>query len=217
METVIWKINDLKEAEYNPRRISQKQEEELRASLKKFGIVKPIVVNTHPSRRGVIVGGHQTTKQWREMGNTTIPCIEVNLTKEQEKELNVRLNKNGGEFDITMLRDNFEVGELREIGFEAYEIGMDDFTIISDPINHDTSIEVPEPPKEKRKRDNWFKASEQLPEEEGVYLVWCVSSFTKNYNGVIAEYYTDNKTFYDDDTPINDLTHWQHLPEAPKD
>jgi ParB-like chromosome segregation protein Spo0J len=87
------KIKDLIRAEYNPRELTKEQENQLKDSLQRFGIVDPVIVNKHPERDNIIIGGHQRTKVWESLGNDKIPTVELELTLEQEKELNVRLNK----------------------------------------------------------------------------------------------------------------------------
>ena len=39
-------------------------------------------------------------------------------------ELNIRLNKNTGEFNFDKLANIFDVGLLKEYGFESYELGQ---------------------------------------------------------------------------------------------
>ena len=56
------------------------------------------------------------------MGMKEIPCVELNLTPDKEKELNVRLNKNTGEWDYDSLANYFDVGELTEWGFTDDEL-----------------------------------------------------------------------------------------------
>jgi hypothetical protein len=51
------------------------------------------------------------------------PCVILDLSKEDEKELNIRLNKNGGEWDFDMLSD-FDVPELKDWGFKEIELGL---------------------------------------------------------------------------------------------
>ena len=53
-----------------------------------------------------------------------VPCLEIDLPYEKERELNVRLNKNNGEFDFDLLSNHFEVDELIEWGFDAKEFNM---------------------------------------------------------------------------------------------
>ncbi len=125
------KIADLKPAEYNPRQLTDKQYKQLKKSLKTFGCVEPVVVNSNPMRKDVIIGGHQRCKVWQDLGNDTIPTIEIELGEAEEMELNVRLNKNTGEFDFDVLSSYFDMEVLKEWGFEDYEFGMtldDDMT-----------------------------------------------------------------------------------------
>lgn len=125
MKIIIRKISELHEADYNPRKLDKKQEDDLKKSLEEFGIVDPIIVNTNPRRKNIIVGGHQRLKVWASLGNKTIPTVEVDLTLEKEKELNVRLNKNTGEFDFDMLQSNFDFDDLFQWGFEPEELPID--------------------------------------------------------------------------------------------
>jgi len=120
------KIKDLIQAEYNPRKLSSKQYEDIKSSLLRFGIVDPVIVNSNPDRKNIIVGGHQRTKVWKDLGNKTIPCYFVDLPIEKEKELNIRLNKNSGEFKIDLLNDYFEKDDLLEWGFDEKEISFFD-------------------------------------------------------------------------------------------
>ena len=124
MEIKERKITELIEAEYNPRRLTQTQYKQLKDSLLRFGVVDPVLVNINEERKNIIIGGHQRTRVWSDLGNDTIPCVELSLTLEQEKELNVRLNKNTGEFDFDMLANFFEEDSLIDWGFEAEELDL---------------------------------------------------------------------------------------------
>jgi len=125
------KIAELNPAEYNPRQLTDKQYKQLKKSLKAFGCVEPVVINSNPMRKDVIIGGHQRCKVWADLGNKTIPTVEIDLVESEEMELNVRLNKNTGEFDFDMLSSYFDMEVLKEWGFQDYEFGMtldDDMT-----------------------------------------------------------------------------------------
>jgi len=119
-------INKLKPATYNPRQISTKQYKDLEESIDKFGLVDPIIVNKDMT----IIGGHQRYKIWAEkakrskMDDITIPCVVLELNKEQERELNIRLNKSGGEWDMDILANEFDVEELKDWGFKEIELGL---------------------------------------------------------------------------------------------
>tara|TARA_B000000532_G_scaffold199708_1_gene166193 strand:+ start:185 stop:667 length:483 start_codon:yes stop_codon:yes gene_type:complete len=114
------KIHELKQAEYNPRKMTTKQYEDLKKSLEKFGCVDPIIINSD----NTIVGGHQRVRIMVELGATQVPVVRVNLSKKDEKELNVRLNKNTGEFDFDIMADNFDIEDLLEWGFKHIDLGL---------------------------------------------------------------------------------------------
>jgi len=135
------KIAELKQAEYNPRKMTNKQYEDLKSSLEKFGLVDPIIINSD----NTVVGGHQRLRIMRELGAELVPTVRVNLSKEDEKELNIRLNKNTGEFDLDVLANNFEVDELKDWGFKDIELGFNIDKIeedLSDKIELQYKIEV---------------------------------------------------------------------------
>ena len=118
-------INNLLEADYNPRQLSKKQFETLKDSLEKFGFVDPVIINSNPDRKNIIIGGHQRVKVAKQIGITEVPCFEINLTIDQEKELNVRLNKNTGDWDWDLLANNFDVKNLLEWGFTEEELDFE--------------------------------------------------------------------------------------------
>ena len=89
MNSVEMKIDDLKFAEYNPRKISSKEMIKLKNSLKEFGFVQSIIIN----QDNTIVGGHQRVKAARELGMIKVPCVTVDLDKEKEKALNIALHR----------------------------------------------------------------------------------------------------------------------------
>jgi hypothetical protein len=114
------KIAELKQAEYNPRQITKKQYEDLKKSLEKFGLVDPIIINSD----NTVIGGHQRLRIVTELGATEVPTVRLNLSKEDERELNIRLNKNTGEFNLDLLANHFDMEELKDWGFKDVEFGL---------------------------------------------------------------------------------------------
>jgi ParB-like chromosome segregation protein Spo0J len=114
------KINKLKPAKYNPRQISTKQYNDLKKSIEKFGLVDPIIVNKDMT----VIGGHQRLKICKELKHIEIDCVVLDLSKEEERELNIRLNKNSGEFDMDILANEFDIDELVDWGFKHIDIGL---------------------------------------------------------------------------------------------
>lgn len=94
-------INQLRPAEYNPRKITEAELDKLEQSLREFGMVKPVVVNQDMT----VIGGHQTLRVLQQrLGQKTAPCIVLDLDKHREKLLNLALNRIGGDFDPDKLK-----------------------------------------------------------------------------------------------------------------
>lgn len=114
-------IVQLRAAEYNPRKWTEQARKGLTDSLDEFGFVQPIVVNAASDRRGVIIGGNFKLDIAKSKGIESVPVVWVDLTLEKEKALNLRLNRNGGEFDLSLLAD-FDQQLLADIGFSSKEL-----------------------------------------------------------------------------------------------
>lgn len=113
------KLSDLKPASYNPRKWSPLQKGKLMESISRFNLADPLIIN----RNNTIIGGHFRFETLKEKG---VEIVDVrvpdrDLTAEEEKELNIRLNKNNGEFDFKLLA-GFEEGFLDNIGFDSKEL-----------------------------------------------------------------------------------------------
>lgn len=67
-------IKNLKGAEYNPRKISEKEIETLKESVKTLGVVKPVIVN---EENNIIIAGHQRTKALKALGENTAPVFLI--------------------------------------------------------------------------------------------------------------------------------------------
>lgn len=115
-------VSILKTSEYNPRKWSKEAETQLQESLKTYGIVDPFVVNAAPNRMNILIGGHFRLAVAKKLGIREVPIVYVTLPDiEKEKELNIRLNKNTGEFDWALLA-NFDQTFLGSVGFSSEEL-----------------------------------------------------------------------------------------------
>jgi len=115
-------IDDLKHAEYNPRKDLKPGDaefEKIRNSITEFGYVEPIIVNTDLT----IVGGHQRCKILKELGYTEVDCVVIDIDKTKEKALNIALNKISGEWDLESLAKL--LNELNENDFNIDFTGFD--------------------------------------------------------------------------------------------
>lgn len=155
MEIINIKISELKPANYNPRVMSEKEMTNLRRSIREFGFVEPVVVNKHPGRENVVVGGHQRISAAQLEGIEEVPCYFVDLDLHHEKALNLALNKIHGEWDEKKLQDLIiklsDEGQLdmNLTGFDTAEINdMKDeaIRIKGDAEDNEDNIVVPENP-----------------------------------------------------------------------
>ena len=120
-------IRDLIPYEANPRQITDKQAKDLKASLAKFGIADPIIINTD----NMIIGGHQRKKILETLLgydpdyqiDVRVPDRELSI--DEARELNVRLNKNVADWDFDILANNFELDDLLDWGFDKQELDLD--------------------------------------------------------------------------------------------
>lgn len=115
-------VGSLNPSTYNPRKWNEAQKNALKESITKFGMVDPIICNSAPERMNIVIGGHFRLVVAKELGFTEMPVVYVNIADiEKEKELNVRLNKNLGEFDFALLKD-FGEEFLADVGFSTEEL-----------------------------------------------------------------------------------------------
>jgi DNA modification methylase len=130
------KISDLIPAPYNPRQSTAKQEQHLKESLEKFGLVEPIIFN---KQTGYIVGGHFRVRELKKLGIKEIECVIVDLNEADEKELNIRLNANTGGWDWDTLANDWDVVDLDKWGLEIPQ-----FDTVEELEASEDDYEVPE-------------------------------------------------------------------------
>lgn len=97
-------LKELKPAAYNPRKKlkkGDKEYEKIKQSLLKFGYVDPIIVNKNMT----VIGGHQRLTVLKDLDYETAKCVIVDLPKEDEKALNIALNKITGQWDEALLAE----------------------------------------------------------------------------------------------------------------
>ena len=79
-------INNIKPADYNPRKIKPAQFVKLQESIKQLGCVIPVLVNT---QNNIIIAGHQRVKAMQALGIKQVPVYFVkNVSKYDEARFN---------------------------------------------------------------------------------------------------------------------------------
>lgn len=147
-------ISDITPSDYNPRKISDKDFNKLKKSLKEFGLVDPIIINLKTNN---IIGGHQRFDVfYKENPNKKLYLMELGdigwvledtdlkiKDEAHEKALNLALNRMGGEFDIEKLNplldelEELQLGELTGFDLDLEEISYDIEVVYSDDDEED--------------------------------------------------------------------------------
>ncbi len=127
------RVNDLVPNPENPRRMTEKQTEELKKSLERFNLAEIPAINTDNK----IVAGHMRVATLQLLGRGSEE-IDVRvpsrpLTEKEYKEYLLRSNQNRGDWDWDLLANNFEMEELLNAGFdEELNFMFDDVTTLAE-------------------------------------------------------------------------------------
>lgn len=152
--TITWhlekrKLSDLTDHPRNPRKLSKDDAKQLKESLQKFGVIdKPVIT---PS--GMIIGGHQRKQILKKLAVKEIECWvpDRELTDKEVDELNIRLNKNQGEWDFEKLANEWEITDLLDWGFSLDEFGMGG-DVVDEGAHEELDSETLEPGKDEDAR-----------------------------------------------------------------
>lgn len=119
-------ISLLNAAPYNPRKDLQPGDleyQKIARSIEKYGCVEPIIWN---EKTGNVIGGHQRLKVLAATGAVEVDVSVVQLSLEDEKALNLALNKISGHWDneklSAVLQDLSAGFDVEVTGFDQHEV-----------------------------------------------------------------------------------------------
>lgn len=173
----------------------------MKASLAKFGIADPIIINTD----NMIIGGHQRKKILETLLDydpdyqidVRVPDRELGL--DEARELNVRLNKNVAEWDFDILANDFDLEDLVDWGFSEKELGFpgDLYTSKIVSPHYEPSENKPDISElcDKVKADRLIaeiNASESLTDKEKEFLTLAAYRHVVFNFKKIADYYSNS-------------------------
>ena len=122
-EHIAIKRSQIRNAPYNPRKISKKERENLYRILDAHKLVEDLVWN---ERTGNLVSGHQRLT-WidlkaKEKGlkDYSLKVNRIDVDEKEEREINIGMNNDAamGKFDIDLLGDLFEDIDYNLAGFD---------------------------------------------------------------------------------------------------
>lgn len=135
-------IGKLKPSAYNPRSWSEETTKQLTESIKRFGLVDPLLVNGSKERKNILIGGHFRYKVAKDLGYKQVPVVYLDIPDEvKEKELNLRLNKALGDWDWEMLAE-FDESLLNDVGFTSEELDTIFDLDVAEPEQFDLEKEL---------------------------------------------------------------------------
>ena len=121
MEVIYRKIADIHPLPDNPRTIGPEDLERLKESIRN----NPDYLEAHPlvlsDRTGelIVIDGNQRLRACLEMGMEEVPTALLSgLTEEREKEIIIRANVLNGKWDEMILKDKWDVEELKDWGVD---------------------------------------------------------------------------------------------------
>jgi hypothetical protein len=128
-ETIRINRRQLKNAPYNPRKITPAAENKLRQFIRKTGFLAPAAIWN--KRTGNICGGHQRLKQFdilMKCDDYELTVCAVDLSPEEEVKANIQLNNPGmqGEWDSALLGEIKlsypEIDFIKDLGFDQPDL-----------------------------------------------------------------------------------------------
>jgi len=149
-----FKLAELREAEYNPRQISDEAMAGLENSISRFGCLELIIVNTRGGRN-TIIGGHQRFKALQAQGVKQALCVTVNCSKADERLLNITLNNPHIQGEFIDGLDQYITELEQEAGGEQALLDLRIDQLRAELVNAPPEIkedEIPEPPKKPKSK-----------------------------------------------------------------
>ena len=127
-------VNDIKFDETNPNVLTPEQMVALKATIKKFGFLAPVILN---KKLEVIDGEHRVTV-YKELKKETIPAYVINVDTINKKILRQLMNKLRGEHDPLKDKEEFKMindaGRLNDFT-NLLAVNIADFDKVINPPN----------------------------------------------------------------------------------
>ena len=134
MNTIKVKIEDVKPNPSNPRIITDDKFKKLVKSIREFPNMldlRPIVVNDDME----VLGGNMRLRACKEAGLKEIPIIKAdNLTPQQQREFIIKDNIGYGDWDWSVLDEQYDDNTLLDWGIELPEFNLDglDYSVLDE-------------------------------------------------------------------------------------
>lgn len=202
----------IKNAPYNPRKISEKAKKRLRDNIKNVGLLTPVVWN---KRTGNIVSGHQRISALDALEKTKdysihVACVDLDLKTEREQNIFFNNPEAQGEFDLEKLEIMFADADCKlDVDKTGYDLADIYKTFGDSPAlqQSDELLEMSKQLRDATERHEKIKAKTQSRDEIDYFLVVVFPSNDARKKWTDARGLPDNRFITIDDlqTPPYDL------------
>ena len=120
MEVVKHKVSAIKSNPNNPRLIKDDKFKKLVQSIKDFPEMlekRPIIVNQDM----IILGGNMRLKACKEAGLKEVPVMVADWSEEQQRQFIIKDNVGFGEWDWSMIANEWEADDLIDWGLDVWQ------------------------------------------------------------------------------------------------
>lgn len=125
MNKLTLKVSEIKNNPNNPRLIKDAKFKKLVASIKEFPEMldaREIVVN----KDHIILGGNMRFKVAKEAGLKEVPVKIVDWSEDKQRQFVIKDNVSGGEWDWSLLANEWDAEELDEWGVDVIKTDFSD-------------------------------------------------------------------------------------------
>jgi len=151
MKIEVLSVDQLLNDPSNARQHSTKNLDAIKASLLKFGLQKPIVIN----KEGIVIAGNGTLIAAKELGWSEIKCVRSELGKVEQTAYAIADNRSAelASWDMDVLGDTLQSlreddWDLEDLGFDVGDLdfidGVDDSPIFNNNIDDKDEEDVKE-------------------------------------------------------------------------
>lgn len=84
-KTEKWAIERLKNWDENPREIDEHRFKQLVEDIKRFGDIRPLLVDARPDHEGEVIGGNMRLRAYRELGYTEVWVLPIEPKSDAER------------------------------------------------------------------------------------------------------------------------------------
>jgi hypothetical protein len=120
----------------NPREIEKSQFEKLKKSITTNGFIDPLVVNRRSyadykpeERKPTVVGGNMRWRAANELGLKEVPVVWIDVGRNEEKIINIALNRISGKWDIDKLEKMVYEISNKDLKLDLDLTGLEDWEL----------------------------------------------------------------------------------------